>query len=216
MNAHSMLHVADRQWQKDGLLQLTSCYAEGRRYFLAGACSGAGGARFSLAAFSIALALVVPMVPLPAKAQSFSFGPAEARAVDGDTIRAGETRIRLSAIDAPELSQRCRGAKGTLYLCGRDSRDFLAALIADGVECRVIAFDEYRRAVASCRAADGRDIGAVMVRAGHAVPYWKFGGAIYAAQEAQAKAATVGMYAGEWIAPDRWRRGDRWSAKAGH
>lgn len=33
-------------------------------------------------------------------------------AIDGDTLRIDDRRIRLSAIDAPELSQTCRDATG--------------------------------------------------------------------------------------------------------
>lgn len=147
-------------------------------------------------------------------ALSFIATPAfSQQATDGDTIRIGEQRIRLSAIDAPELSQTCKDANGAIYLCGRDSRNFLRALIAGGIACRVESQDRYGRDVAACRTADGRDIGAAMVRAGHALPYWRYDGRRYAADYEAAQAAGAGMHAGQFIAPDLWRKGQRWDAR---
>ena len=45
----------------------------------------------------------------------------EAKVTDGDTIRIGDTRIRLWGIDAPERRQTCQGRDGCVYDCGRDS-----------------------------------------------------------------------------------------------
>lgn len=52
-----------------------------------------------------------------AGAQAYDFGPGEALAIDGDTLRIGSQRIRLSAMDAPELSQVCRSDAGRLRGC---------------------------------------------------------------------------------------------------
>src|SRR5262249_61381782 len=41
-----------------------------------------------------------------------------ATVTDGDTIRVGDTRIRLHGIDAPETSQTCNAAGGGAWACG--------------------------------------------------------------------------------------------------
>jgi endonuclease YncB( thermonuclease family) len=50
--------------------------------------------------------------------------------LDGDTIRIGETRIRLVGIDAPETDQKCLDRTGKLWLCGIAARDAMAAVVA--------------------------------------------------------------------------------------
>lgn len=101
---------------------------------------------------------------------------------------------------------------GGQTLCGRDSRDFLARLIAGGIRCLVETQDRYGRDVAACTTADGRDIGSAMVAAGHAVAYLRYDGRRYAADEARARRARAGMHAGQFIEPEEWRRGQRWPA----
>lgn len=83
-------------------------------------------------------------------------------AIDGDTLRCGEVRIRLADIDAPEL--RCAG--------GREARDALAAMIAG----RRLTFagerrDQYRRLVRRVEASGIGDLGEAMIAAGHALPW---------------------------------------------
>lgn len=143
-------------------------------------------------------------------AQSFELRPGQAVVVDGDTLRIGSQRIRLSAIDAPELSQICRAKSGAGTLCGRDSRNALAALIRGGLRCAVETQDRYGREVATCTNAAGLDIGREMIRQGWAVPYWRYGGARYSKAYDEALAADVGMHAGTFIDPEQWRRGERW------
>jgi endonuclease YncB( thermonuclease family) len=47
------------------------------------------------------------------------------RIVDGDTVEIGQTKIRLSGIDAPETDQICLDAKGEKWACGIVARDEL-------------------------------------------------------------------------------------------
>jgi len=58
-----------------------------------------------------------------------------------------------------------------------------------------------------CKLADGRDIGAEMVGAGFALAYRQYGGKLYNALEAEAKAAKRGLWAGEFTPPWEWRKG---------
>lgn len=157
------------------------------------------------------LALMMALVLVsPAASQTYDFRSGEALAIDGDTLRIGPQRIRLSAIDAPELSQTCRSGNGATTLCGRDARDALAKLIRNGVRCLVETHDRYGREVAACSDATGRDIGREMIREGWAVPYWRYDGARYSKAYNEALSIDAGMHAGVFIEPERWRRGERW------
>lgn len=102
-------------------------------------------------------------------------GPAEI--VDGDSFTISGDRIRLYAIDAPELDQPCRGGGA----CGARARDHLAQLIAGRMlVCEKRDTDRYGRDVAQCyideapaagKPVKGDDIGRAMVRDGQAMAY---------------------------------------------
>lgn len=145
----------------------------------------------------------------PAVAQAYDFRPGEAAAVDGDTLRIGSRRIRLSAMDAPELSQTCQSDRGQTTLCGRDARNALAALVRGGVRCFVETSDRYGREIATCSNPAGVDVGGEMIRKGWAVPYWRYGGTRYAKAYAEASSARAGMHSGTFIEPELWRHGQR-------
>lgn len=90
--------------------------------------------------------------------------------VDGDTIRIRDLVIRVSGIDAPELDQPYgEKAKWAMHrLCkGHDIRAELSEL------------DVHGRTVARCFLPDGRDLGAEMVKMGHAVDWPKYSGGRY-------------------------------------
>lgn len=90
-----------------------------------------------------------------------------ARTVDGDTIRVGDRRVRIGAIDACEIGQTGLIA-GQRWDCGSAGRDAMARMIEGrAVSCRVFDIDQYDRLVAQCF-AENRDIGLAMVTAGHA------------------------------------------------
>ena len=126
---------------------------------------------------------------------------------DGDTIRIGEAKIRLFGIDAPEGKQSCE-RDGVSWLCGQESGAYLRKLIgSDSIACAERSKDRYGRIVATCKFADGRDIGAEMVSSGLALAYRRYGGKIYDAAEMEAKSAKRGLWAGEFIPPWEWRKG---------
>lgn len=128
-------------------------------------------------------------------------GPA--RVVDGDTIRIQGVSVRLSGIDAPELSQLCGGT-----MCGVAARAALQRLThAKTVICIEETRDRYQRIVARC-VVNGVDIAAAMTLAGHALAYRQYGSA-YVAQERQAELSRAGMWAGVFEAPWDWRRAKR-------
>jgi endonuclease YncB( thermonuclease family) len=123
-----------------------------------------------------------------------------AYAIDGDTIRLNDMRIRLKGIDAPELEQTCVKA-GQPYFCGEEARNALIAIILKHqVTCRMSGRDRYRRPLARC-SAEGKDIGGQLVEAGWALAYGD-----YTFEEAQAKRRSVGLWAGSFDSPRDWRR----------
>lgn len=125
-------------------------------------------------------------------------------AVDGDSLRKGESEYRLHAIDAPELHQSCASASGADYPCGREAREALRRLVSGhNFTCRSLETDRYGRQIATCT-ANGLDINAEMVRLGWAIAYRRHG-LDYVAAEAEAKAARHGVWQGRFQQPEDWR-----------
>ena len=131
---------------------------------------------------------------LPAHAADFSAKPN--RVVDGDTLTID---FRSQGIDAPELRQQCADAAGVCYPCGK-------------VSVRVWETDHYGRPVVTVY-ADGKDVHKEMLLQGHAIAYRRYLPdelrASYLAAEAEAKKAKRGIWAGAFVEPSKWRRGER-------
>ncbi len=116
------------------------------------------------------------------------------RVSDGDTLWVrsdsdGQPRkpvkVRLLGIDAPERCQ-AGGAESTAALTSRVLRREVAV--------RVVGRDGYGRLLGEVR-LDGQDLGAWMVREGHAWSHRRFGVAdVYASEEAQARSAQRGLF----------------------
>lgn len=131
-----------------------------------------------------------------------------ATALDGDTIKIGEVRVRLHGIDAPEKKQTCRNAAGNKYSCGEVATQRLAKILQNSmVECVTKDIDRYDRIVAECY-IDEVNINALLVGEGLAVAYRKYS-SDYIEIEVEAKKARLGLWGGEFIEPTRWRNGDR-------
>lgn len=141
----------------------------------------------------------------PLKSQDLS---GTATALDGDTIKLGEVRIRLHGIDAPEKKQTCSDAAGAEYGCGEAATQRLAKILKSAmVECITKDIDRYDRVVAECY-SDGMNINALLVGEGLAVAYTKYS-SDYIEIEVEAKEARLGLWGGNFIQPSRWRKGDR-------
>lgn len=150
--------------------------------------------------FSLALAIAL------AVGATFLFEPngrdivGRAYAVDGDTLRMDGRAIRLKGVDAPELHQECR-RNGSTYRCGEVARDALASVIGGrSIACRASGRDRYQRILAFC-SVDGQDLGSRLVGDGLAVSYGD-----YRLQETKARLSRAGLWAGEFQAPQEWRR----------
>jgi endonuclease YncB( thermonuclease family) len=119
--------------------------------------------------------------------------------IDGDSVRLNGEELRLRGIDAPELFQTCR-VSGRETACGREARAALRKLLTSGLAtCIGGERDRYGRLLVVCRIR-GIDVNAAMVRDGQAVSFGS-----YEAEEAEAKAAYRGLWAGEFERPRDWR-----------
>ena len=131
------------------------------------------------------------------------------RIVDADTLEVAGQKVRLQGIDAPESAQSCRLAGGPRYSCGEHATEALRTRIGpDAVTCTIEGRDRYMRALGICYATDGTDLNGWLVRQGHALAYRRYS-TTYVPQEDQAKAAQAGIWAGEFVPPWDWRRGQR-------
>jgi endonuclease YncB( thermonuclease family) len=134
----------------------------------------------------------------------YATGPAY-NAVDGDSLRTNREDVRLLGIDAPELFQTCRDARGRQWPCGREAHAKLKMLVSRGdVRCIPTGRDRFNRSLAVCSAGPVTDVGETMVREGFAVDFMN--GGRYAGAEAEARRARRGIWAGEFEAPQEWRR----------
>ena len=135
-------------------------------------------------------------------------GTGSVQVVDGDSLRRGETDIRLYGIDAPEYRQSCRDKHGTEYSCGKQSANALRGLVkGQEVSCSSVETDRYGRAVAVCKVGDF-DINGEMVRLGWAVAYSRHS-TTYLRAETEAKKAKRGIWAGTFEKPADYRSRQR-------
>jgi endonuclease YncB( thermonuclease family) len=139
--------------------------------------------------------------PPPAATGALS-GPA--KVVDGDTIVVKGIPVRFAGIDAPETDQTCLDAAGRAFACGVAARQHLAELVGSSpVDCAISGGDAYGRALAACRAGDV-DLQRRMVADGYALAFVHFSKA-FVGEEAQARQAGAGLWAGAFVAPWDWR-----------
>lgn len=156
------------------------------------------------AMFTLRSLLAVASLMLAASAAAAPELRGTARVVDGDTIALGGVNLRLFGIDAPERDQTCE-KNGESWACGGFARATLQALVAGrDVQCRVVQkADRHGRPVVRCAVA-GADLARDMVKAGAAVAYLRYS-RHYVADEAQARAARRGIWAGRMVAPEDYR-----------
>jgi endonuclease YncB( thermonuclease family) len=124
---------------------------------------------------------------------------------DGDTIKILNKRIRFHGIDTPEKKQICiKNSKE--YSCGKEATNALKRKI-DGksVTCKVQNnLDRYKRYVGVCFIEDV-DLNKWMVRNGYAVAYTRYS-KDYIEDENYAKKNKIGLWSGNFIRPEMWRK----------
>ena len=102
------------------------------------------------------------------------------RIIDGDTIILNSEKIRFYGIDTPEKKQKCKDRNGLSYPCGEFATNELKKIISSGqLFCKKKATDRYGRSISICY-VNRVDINSLMVK--------------------------MGMWAGKFIAPWRWRK----------
>jgi len=98
-----------------------------------------------------------------------------AHVVDGDsvhvTMRGERVKVRVAAVDTPEISHPLCPAE---LARGIAARDFVRALLPVGAEVDVRPTgrtEKYGRLLAAIVLPDGRDLATTVIVAGHGVPY---------------------------------------------
>ena len=100
---------------------------------------------------------------------------------DADTIVVSGTPVRLNGVDAPELGTRA----------GRDARRWMVNYLGGrSIECDLNGERTHDRWVSICY-ADGEDIGAALIAAGHALDCRRYSGGRYAHLETPAARSRI-------------------------
>ena len=137
----------------------------------------------------------------------------KAKITDGDTIVINDIKIRFTGSDAPESyffgkTQTCLDAEGNEWECGNAATQKLIELIGNQkVRCTDEGQDRYGRTLGICYVGD-MDLQAEMVKSGMAVAYLRYSDR-YEREQNYAKKVKAGMWAGEFLEPEVWRRENR-------
>ena len=136
--------------------------------------------------------------------------------IDGDTIHINSKKIRLEAIDAPEIKQNCKKPflkisaiigfeLNNNYLCGVMAKKKLINKIdSSKIKCISSSKDRYKRFLATCY-KDKINLNKWMVRNGYAVAYKKYS-KDYVKDEEYAKENKLGVWKGSFTMPEKWRK----------
>tara|TARA_B100001057_G_scaffold328291_1_gene328618 strand:+ start:982 stop:1461 length:480 start_codon:yes stop_codon:yes gene_type:complete len=128
----------------------------------------------------------------------------KANIIDGDTVHINGNKIRLHAIDAPEINQKCSKNKIS-WNCGIDATKFLKKIIGnEKISCETNAKDRYNRFIGVCYKNE-IDLNSEMVANGWAIAY-RYYSLDYINQEEQAKKEKKGIWIGEFEEPYLFRK----------
>ena len=128
----------------------------------------------------------------------------KAKVIDGDTIHINKNKIRLHAIDAPEINQTCN-KNNKVWNCGVESTKFLMELIGKNkIECITSGKDQYNRFIGICY-KENIDLNSEMVLNGWAIAY-RYYSMDYVEEEKVAKQQKKGIWSGEFEEPYLFRK----------
>ena len=130
--------------------------------------------------------------------------------IDGDTIHINNNKIRLHAIDAPEIDQTCTKDK-IIWNCGIQSTKFLKNIIdQEKITCIAKEKDKYKRHIGVCykwqknflwrKSTDIINLNREMVLNGWAIAY-RYYSLDYIIEEEIAKNNKTGIWIGEFEEP---------------
>ncbi len=124
---------------------------------------------------------------------------------DADSIVVNNTEIRLYGIDAPESNQKCKNKIGRNYACGEAASRVLRRLLRNKrVNCEIKGKDQYQRFLGVCRRGVV-NVNQYLVAQGWAIAYERYD-TLYVSAQALAKRKGVGLWQGEFEAPEVFRR----------
>jgi endonuclease YncB( thermonuclease family) len=157
---------------------------------------------------------VFPVIAaLLAASPGWSARAANAIIRDGDTIQLGDATYRLDGVDAPELDQVCINDQADPSTCGIDARDQLTKLIAGrAVHCDDAGPDkDYPKRRMGLCTADGEtdSLNVQLVRQGFAMDLEPSAKGRFLQDEAGARDARKGLWAGCFVAPQDFRIGKK-------
>ena len=136
-----------------------------------------------------------------------------ASVIDADTLDIRSERIRLVGVDAPESGQKCKDALGQFVRCGTTAANALDSWInRNPVTCISEGKDRYQRVLGKC-SVRGQSVQDWLVRNGYAVAYRQYSTEFVDAELA-AREAKAGIWAGEFVMPSDWRKGQRLDGEA--
>lgn len=143
---------------------------------------------------------------LPLLISSSAFGQVVSgigQSIDGDSLRVGDTEVRLFGIDAPESAQTCL-RNGRSWACGSEAGYQLSKLV-DGksVLCNAVGGDTFGRTLARCRVGQ-LDVNRTMVAMGFALAYRRYS-MDYVSAEESAKVSRRGIWSGSFDLPSEFR-----------
>jgi endonuclease YncB( thermonuclease family) len=143
------------------------------------------------------------LVSAPAIAAPFS---GVGNSIDGDSLKVGETEVRLYGIDAPEFTQTCQ-RDGRAWECGSESAYQLSKLVnGKHVNCSSMGADTFGRTLARCRVGE-IDLNRTMVATGYALAYRRYS-TDYVSAEDSARLARRGIWIGTFELPSQVRHAD--------
>ena len=175
----------------------------------------------------ISIVLVVFLMGMADKPKVFDVIEGFPVVHDGDDLSfLGENkRVRLLGIDSFEGSQKCQGADGQCYVCGRRASQTLRQTLgvaspksraSKPVSCQIVGVQNRTgRKIGICTVKDGDttvDLSEHMLRSGWSVATTKhmdFDPALrqrYLDAFAEAKKTGAGVHAGVYVTPAAWKR----------
>ena len=141
-------------------------------------------------------------------AAAFALVQGSPNVTDGDTIRIGETRIRLEGIDAPEMSQRCTRGDGSGWQCGEAAKAALIQKVGNqSVRCEISGTDRYGRSLGTCWSG-AINLNQWLVGSGWAVAYRRYS-MRYVTDERMAHGQRLNIWNGGFEPPSDYRAAER-------